>query len=165
MCHSVRTFSSYAFYAAVSPCCNQIRQLPVFLCLLKIKTYSLEQFKGRVCIAVFLSKDDTPGCTKEACTIRDQFGEFETLGIVVLGVSADTAERHKEFAEKYSLPFLLLADTTKETIKAYQADGMLFTKRISYLIDPQGMIVNAYPDVDPASHAEEILKDVRSRVG
>lgn len=129
------------------------------------KTYSLEQFKGKYVLLYFYPKDDTPGCTKEACTIRDQFGEFEKLGIVVLGVSADTAERHKEFAEKYSLPFLLLADTTKETIKAYQADGMLFTKRISYLVDPQGMIVNAYPDVDPASHAEEILKDVRSRVG
>lgn len=126
--------------------------------------YSLEQFKGKWVLLYFYPKDDTPGCTKEACMIRDQFGEFEKLGIVVLGVSADTVERHKEFADKYHLPFLLLADTEKETINAYKADGLLFTKRISYLINPDGMITNVYPDVDPASHAGEILRDVHAAV-
>ncbi len=124
-------------------------------------SYSLEQFRGKYVLLYFYPKDDTPGCTKEACMIRDQFGEFEKLGIVVLGVSADSPERHKEFADKYHLPFLLLADTQKEAIKAYQADGLLFTKRISYLIDPKGVIINVYPDVDPAIHAGEILKDVQ----
>lgn len=126
------------------------------------QSYSLEQFRGKYVLLYFYPKDDTPGCTKEACMIRDQFGEFEKLGIVVLGVSADSPERHREFADKYNLPFLLLSDSKKETIKAYQADGLLFTKRISYLIDPQGMIVKMYPDVDPASHAEQILKDVQN---
>lgn len=125
------------------------------------QTYTLEQFKGKWVLLYFYPKDDTPGCTKEACTIRDQFAEFEKLGIVVLGVSADTAERHKEFADKYHLPFLLLADTEKESIKAYGADGLLFTKRISYLISPDGMIAQVYPDVDPASHAGQILQDVQ----
>lgn len=125
------------------------------------QTYSLEQFRGKYTLLYFYPKDDTPGCTKEACTIRDQFAEFGKMGIVVLGVSADSVESHKAFAEKYHLPFLLLADETKETIKAYEADGLLFTKRVSYLIDPQGMIAKVYPDVDPASHAGQILEDVR----
>lgn len=125
------------------------------------QSYSLAKFRGQYVLLYFYPKDDTPGCTKEACTIRDQFADFEKLGVVVLGVSADSAESHKKFAEKYHLPFLLLADTNKETIKAYGADGLLFTKRVSYLIDPQGMIKQIYPDVDPASHAAEILTDVR----
>lgn len=128
------------------------------------QTYSLEQFRGKHTLLYFYPKDDTPGCTKEACSIRDQFSEFGILGIVVLGVSADSVESHKAFVEKYHLPFLLLADETKETIKAYEADGLLFTKRVSYLIDPQGMIAKVYPDVDPASHAAQILEDVRQSV-
>jgi len=125
------------------------------------QSYSLAQFRGRYVLIYFYPKDDTPGCTKEACTIRDQFGEFAKMQVVVLGVSADSVASHKTFAEKYHLPFLLLADETKATIKAYQADGLLFTKRVSYLIDPQGMIIQVYPDVDPASHAGTILNDVR----
>lgn len=128
------------------------------------KTYTLEQFRGQYVLLYFYPKDDTPGCTKEACTIRDQFDEFQRLGVTVLGVSADSAESHKDFAEKYHLPFLLLADEAKETIKAYGADGLLFTKRVSYLIDPQGTITNVYPDVDPASHAGQILEDVRTAI-
>lgn len=128
------------------------------------KTYTLDQFRGQYVLLYFYPKDDTPGCTKEACAIRDQFSEFQKLGVTVLGVSADSPESHKDFAEKYHLPFLLLADETKETIKAYGADGLLFTKRVSYLIDPQGTIANVYPDVDPASHAGQILADVKRAV-
>lgn len=127
-------------------------------------TYTLDQFRGKYVLLYFYPKDDTPGCTKEACMIRDQFGEFEKLGVVVLGVSADSPESHAVFAEKYHLPFLLLADETKEVIEMYGANGLLFTKRISYLINPAGIIASVYPDVDPASHAGQILEDVRGSV-
>lgn len=162
----IRAHSSYEFFVLSSNYMLQINtQAPAFqLTAQDGQSYSLEQFRGKYILLYFYPKDDTPGCTKEACMIRDQFGEFEKSGIVVLGVSADSPESHKEFAEKYHLPFLLLSDEQKQTIKAYQADGLLFTKRISYLIDPQGTIVENYPDVDPASHAAEILQAVQERI-
>jgi peroxiredoxin Q/BCP len=108
----------------------------------------------------FYPKDDTPGCTKEACIIRDMYGEFQRLGVTVLGISADSLESHKLFAEKYQLPFILLSDPDQATAKAYGASGILYTKRISYLIDLHGIIVRAYDNVDPTTHGGEILKDV-----
>ena len=77
----------------------------------------------------FYPKDDTPGCTKEACMIRDLYKDFEKGGVKVFGVSSDSVESHKKFAEKYDLPFTLLSDPKKEVIKIYEADGALFTKR------------------------------------
>lgn len=115
---------------------------------------------GDYVLVYFYPKDDTPGCTKEACVIRDMYEEFERVGVRVFGISADTVESHKQFAEKYSLPFRLLADPTKSTIAAYDASGPMLSKRISYLIDPDGAIVKAYEDVDPTTHGGEILKDV-----
>lgn len=128
------------------------------------KVHNLEDYKGQTILLYFYPKDDTPGCTKEACTIADMYKEFENMGVKVFGVSADSTESHKAFAEKYNLPFTLLSDPTYETIKAYGAykeDGSdIHTARISYLISPQGTIAKSYPDVDPAGHAMEILKDL-----
>jgi peroxiredoxin Q/BCP len=122
--------------------------------------HKLSDYTGRV-LLYFYPKDDTPGCTKEACMITEVYEDFKKAGITVFGVSADTPESHKKFAEKYNLPFTLLSDTDKKVIKDYGASGLLYTKRISYLIDG-GMIVKAYENVDPANHAAEILKDIET---
>jgi len=124
------------------------------------KEQSLNDHSGFYALIYFYPKDDTPGCTKEACAISEVYEDFEKNKVKVFGISADSVESHKKFAEKYHLPFTLLSDPDKKTIKAYQADGTIFSKRISYLIDPDNIIVKVYPDVDPANHAAEILKDV-----
>ncbi|MDR3558396.1 MAG: peroxiredoxin [Candidatus Pacebacteria bacterium] len=122
--------------------------------------HSLAYHRGNYVLIYFYPKDDTPGCTKEACAIRDAYKDFESNGVKVFGISADSVESHARFALKYQLPFTLLSDPKKETIAAYGADGIVFSKRISYLIDPDGMIVKVYPKVDPAHHGAEILKDI-----
>jgi len=123
--------------------------------------HTLSSYQGSFVLVYFYPKDDTPGCTKEACAIRDAYDIFKQKGIVVFGISKDSVASHKEFALKYGLPFTLLADTDKKVIADYQADSLLMTKRISYLIDPKGMIAQSYPKVDPAMHAKEILDDVK----
>ena len=123
---------------------------------------SLADFAGKTVLLYFYPKDDTPGCTKEACMIRDVYNDFEKEGVVVIGVSTDSVASHKEFKEKYELPFILLADTDKTVVKAYEANGLLMTKRVSYLIGPDGVILKTYPDVDPATHALQILKDLKA---
>jgi peroxiredoxin Q/BCP len=124
------------------------------------KDVSLSDFLGHYVVLYFYPKDDTAGCTKEACSIRDSYSVFQKYA-VVLGVSADSIESHKKFEEKYQLPFLLLADTNKEIIKKYGADGP-FTRRITYLIDPAGIIIKVYPKVDPSVHSEELLRDLEA---
>jgi peroxiredoxin Q/BCP len=124
--------------------------------LCKLSDYS----SGKV-LLYFYPKDDTPGCTKEACMITEMYDDFKKSGIEVLGVSSDSPESHKKFITKYNLPFTLLSDPHKKIIKEYDAWSPLFTKRISYLID-KGIIIKIYPKVDPANHAMEILKDVNN---
>jgi peroxiredoxin Q/BCP len=123
---------------------------------------SLDSYKGSWILLYFYPKDDTPGCTTEACAFRDNFPFYEDIGITVIGISKDNALSHKKFKEKYSLPFTLLSDTDGSIIKLYGADGPLGTKRISYLIDPQGIIKKVYPKVSPATHAEEVLTDLKT---
>jgi peroxiredoxin Q/BCP len=123
---------------------------------------TLSEFKGSYVVLYFYPKDDTPGCTKEACMIRDVYNDFETNGIIVLGVSKDSPESHVKFKEKYQLPFILLSDMNKSVIDAYGADGILFNKRITYVIDPNGIIAKIYPNVDPAGHAIELLNDIKN---
>lgn len=123
------------------------------------KKHKLSDYKGSHVLVYFYPKDDTPGCTKEACAIRDTWDDFSKKGIVVLGISKDTVESHKKFEEKYDLPFTILADPEKKVLKKYQALRGPFTARISYLIDPGGKILKIYPKVDPATHANEILKN------
>lgn len=122
--------------------------------------HRLSDYTGRV-LLYFYPKDDTPGCTKEACMITEVYEDFKKSGITVFGVSADSPTSHKKFVEKYNLPFTLLSDPDKKVIKEYGASGLLFTKRISYLID-KGVIVKVYDKVDPANHASEILKDINT---
>ena len=88
------------------------------------------------------------------------YKDFESNGVKVFGISSDSVESHKKFAEKYKLPFTLLSDPEKEVIKIYGADGVLFSKRISYLIGPDGMIKKVYKEVDPTHHGAEILQDI-----
>lgn len=121
--------------------------------------HKLSDYSSDYVLIYFYPKDDTPGCTKEACMIRDNYAEFEEKKIKVFGISADSPESHKKFIEKYHLPFTLLSDENKAVAKLYEADG-LFLKRISYLIGPGSQIIKFYPNVDPANHATEILADI-----
>ncbi len=123
--------------------------------------HSLADFRGKWILLYFYPKDDTPGCKREACGFRDQYSELKQK-LTILGVSHDTPETHLKFAKKYQLPFTLLSDPQKKIIKSYQAAGFLFTKRISYLIDPEGLITKVYEKVSPASHASEILSDLET---
>ena len=125
-------------------------------------TVTLADFAGSPILIYFYPKVDTPGCTKEACTITELYDEFQKSGIVVLGISKDNPESHRAFREKYHLPFTLLSDPDESVIDQYCAKGLLGTKRISYLINPDGIILKSYPNVDPATHAYEILKDTKN---
>lgn len=135
----------------------------------KGKSRSLSDHKGKWVLLYFYPKDDTPGCTKEACAIRDNFPDFKKLKIAVLGVSADSVGRHEKFKSKYKLPFTLLSDEDKVVLKKYgvwakkkfmgrEYMGIL---RSSFLIDPKGKIAKVYENVKPPLHAEEVLEDVR----
>lgn len=126
---------------------------------------SLADFKGRNVILYFYPKDDTPGCTKEACAFRDHFGEFKMKGAVVLGVSTDPVKSHDKFVEKFKLPFTLVADEDKKIVEAYGVWGQktfmgrkyLGTYRVTFLIGPDGRIKKIWPKVKPEEHAEEVL--------
>jgi peroxiredoxin Q/BCP len=122
------------------------------------QVHNLADYLGRWVLLYFYPKDDTPGCTAEACSLRDKYADFSNIKAVVLGVSGDSVKSHEKFAVKYSLPFPLLADEDKKIIKAYQANGLF--RRVSYLIDPMGNIARAYDKVKPAEHAAEVLNDL-----
>lgn len=117
------------------------------------KIHKLSDFLGKWVLLYFYPKDDTPGCTIEACSIRDSFVHFKKMKTIVLGVSADSVKSHKKFEERYKLPFPLLSDESKKTIKAYGVG----IKRMSFLINPEGKISKIYEDVKPAAHAGEVL--------
>jgi thioredoxin-dependent peroxiredoxin len=133
------------------------------------KEHSLLDYKGKWVLLYFYPKDDTPGCTKEACAIRDSFPDFKKLKLTVLGISVDSVKSHKKFEEKYDLPFTLLADNDKKVVKKYgvwgkkQFMGHAYegTSRTSFLIDPQGKIAKIYEGVNPVMHAEEVLADMK----
>ncbi len=134
----------------------------------KGKLHKLSDYKGKWILIYFYPKDDTPGCTKEACAIRDNFPKFKKLKLQVLGVSADKVSKHEKFADKYELPFTLLSDEEKTMIKAYGVWGKkkfmgreyMGINRVSFLIDDKGKIAKIYPKVKPADHAEEVLADL-----
>src|SRR5438552_15700767 len=129
---------------------------------------SLADFKGRNVILYFYPKDDTPGCTKEACAFRDQFAKFEQKGAVVLGVSPDAVKSHDKFAAKFKLPFTLLADEDKQIVQAYGVWGQksfmgrkyMGTYRVTFLIGPDGRIKRVWPKVKPEEHAAEVLAEL-----
>lgn len=120
-------------------------------------TVSLSDFAGKTVVLYFYPKDDTPGCTKEACSFRDATDEYKNKDIVVLGVSTDTEASHKKFTEKYSLSFPLLADVDKAITNAYDVDGGGYAKRVTYIIDGSGKIAQVYDKVKTDTHATDIL--------
>ncbi len=126
---------------------------------------SLADFKGKNVILYFYPRDNTPGCTKEACAFRDEFAAFKKKGAIVLGVSTDSAKSHDKFVAKQKLPFTLLADEDKKIVEAYGVWGekrfmgmkYIGTKRVTFLIGPDGRIKKIWPKVKPAQHAQEVL--------
>lgn len=126
---------------------------------------SLADYKGHNVILYFYPKDDTPGCTKQACGFRDGFAAFHAKGAVILGVSPDSVKKHDTFAEKFKLPFRLLADQDQTIAKAYGAWGekkfmgrkYMGVFRVTFLIGPDGKIKKIWPGVKPEGHAAEVL--------
>lgn len=131
---------------------------------------TLKEFSDKWLLIYFYPKDNTPGCTTEACEIRDNWGEFKKAGIGVVGISTDSVESHKKFGDKHSLPFTILSDTEKKVVEAYGVWGMksfmgktfMGIRRTSFLIDPRGKIAKIYENVKPAEHAKEVLRDIQS---
>ncbi len=125
------------------------------------RTVSLADFAGKPLVLYFYPKDDTPGCTKEACSFRDAYGEYLAKGIAVLGVSTDDVTSHQQFAAKFSLPFPLLADPDGAIATAYdvlaEMNGMRYAKRVTYVIDASGTIAQVYETVNTATHAADLL--------
>ena len=120
-------------------------------------TVSLSDFAGKTVVLYFYPKDDTPGCTKQACSFRDAQSEYISKGIVVLGVSADDEAGHQAFTQKYNLNFPLLADTDKSIITAYDVDGGGYAKRVTYIIDGDGKIIDVDASVNTSTHASDVL--------
>jgi peroxiredoxin Q/BCP len=125
------------------------------------RMHSLADYKGNWVLIYFYPKDFTPNCTAEACFIRDALADFKEMHINVVGINNDSQESHKKFAEKHKLSFPLLADPKMETIKAYKANFLFLTWRISYLISPKGVVRKAYGFVNPSSHPGEVIEDVK----
>lgn len=129
------------------------------------QTVSLADFAGRPVILYFYPRDDTPGCTKEACAFRDAFADFTAKGAVVLGVSADSVKAHEKFVKKFTLPFPLLADEDKRIVEAYGVWGEKSflgrryqgIHRVTFLIGGDGRIQKIWPKVKPVEHAAEVL--------
>ena len=128
--------------------------------------HTLGDYKGKYVVLFFYPKDGTPGCTTEACNFRDNIFAFDDLNTQILGISLDDVDSHKEFSEKYSLPYPILADVEKESAVDYGVLGkfmmMTITKRESFIIDPEGLIVKHYKNVDPDKHTDEVIEELRS---
>jgi peroxiredoxin Q/BCP len=124
------------------------------------KEVSLADFKDKVVVLYFYPKDDTPGCTKQAQSFRDNYKEYQNKEVVVLGVSMDDQASHKLFKEKYGLPFQLLVDKSGAITKAYEVDGGGYSKRITYIIGTDGKISYVDDKVNTGSHAQDILSVV-----
>ncbi len=133
------------------------------------KPHTLSDYFGQWILIYFYPKDDTPGCTKEACMIGEVFPKFKKLKAKVFGISADSVKSHKKFAQKFDLPFTLLSDPDKKVLKLYGALGeksmygrkYIGILRNSYLINPEGKIAKVYEKVNPEKHAEEVLEDIK----
>jgi thioredoxin-dependent peroxiredoxin len=132
--------------------------------------HSSQEYKGKWLLVYFYPKDDTPGCTTEACSFRDQSAELQKAGIEIIGISKDSVRSHKKFAEKYHLHFTLLSDTSTETIQAFGAWGpkkfmgkeYMGIFRTTFLIHPDGKVAKVYENVNPTDHALQILNDYKA---
>ena len=132
--------------------------------------HTLEQYRGKWVVLYFYPKDDTPGCTTQACELRDDIFAFRKAGAQILGVSVDDVASKKEFAEKHSLPFPVLADSSKATAKTYGVltkfmGVMELAQRDTFLIDPEGKIVKHWVKVNPKGHSQMVLAEIRARQG
>jgi thioredoxin-dependent peroxiredoxin len=130
------------------------------------KWHTLADYKGKWVAIYFYPKDDTPGCTTQACSFRDNIFAFNKEGAVILGISVDDVESHKKFAEKHGLPFALLADADKAVAKQY---GVLknygvaeFARRDTFIIDPEGRVAKHYESVKPDGHSQVVLEDIKA---
>ncbi len=129
------------------------------------KLRRLQDWRGKWLVLYFYPKNDTPGCTEEACTFRDDWLQLQALGAEVVGISVDTSASHAAFAKKYKLPFPLLADEKGEVAARYGtlSDWVVFkyARRYTFVIDPQGRMAKAYRSVDTAKHSAEIVADLK----
>jgi peroxiredoxin Q/BCP len=133
------------------------------------KQHPLLAYRKKWTLIYFYPKDDTPGCTKEACVIADNYSKFKKIKANVLGISIDSVKSHDKFVNKYKLPFTLLSDEDKKVVRAYGVWGKkkfmgreyMGTKRMSFLIKLQGKIAKIYENVKPEEHAEEVLMDLK----
>ncbi len=134
-------------------------------------THTLAQYLGKKVLIYFYPKDDTPGCTTEACNFRDNYAVLSEAGLVVVGVSKDTVKSHKKFAEKFDLPFPILSDEDTSVCQAYGVWGMkkfmgreyIGISRMSFLIDEKGNITKIYEEVKPKNHTQEVAVDIASQ--
>lgn len=159
-------FSAGAIHAAGSPVVGS--PAPAF----KLQDqngqwHTLEEYKGKWLALYFYPKDNTPGCTTQACEFRDNVFAFRDAGAVIVGISLDDTASHKKFAEEHGLPFTLLADPTKETAKTYgvltkMMGVMEVAQRDTFLIDPNGKIAKHYVRVDPKGHSKIVLDDIKA---
>ncbi len=125
--------------------------------------HSLSQYKGLPVLVYFYPKDETPGCIKEAVSIKEAWDNYLDHGVMVLGISPDSEESHQKFSDKHLIPFPLLSDPFKKVISEYGAqDTTGKTKRISYLISPNGEIIRVYSNIKPEEHGEQVLQDIHT---
>ncbi len=133
------------------------------------QTHTLEGYQGKWLVLYFYPKNDTPGCTTEACNFRDDIFRFREMGVSIVGISLDDVESHQAFAEKYSLPFSLLSDAEKEVSTAYgvltRMGPLAFARRETFIINPQGQIAKHYGRVNPDTHSAEVLADLTRLMG
>ena len=137
------------------------------------KTHKLADYKGRIVVLYFYPKDDTPGCTKEACAFRDRSAEFADLGVSVLGVSPDDVASHQKFRDKFDLNFPLLADTDRKTAERYGAwreknmygKKSMGVQRSTFLIDQTGKVAKVWKKVSVDGHDQEVLEAAKNLVG
>jgi len=131
--------------------------------------HKLSDFEGQTIVVYFYPKDDTPGCTKEACSFRDSYSDFRNAGVEIIGISPDSEKSHTKFIEKYELPFLLLSDADHEVCEAYGVWGLkkymgreykgVF--RTTFIIGPKGEILKVFENVKPSDHSQEVLAAVK----
>jgi peroxiredoxin Q/BCP len=127
------------------------------------KPVTLASAKGKLAVVYFYPKDETPGCTKQACGLRDAYDEYLQAGVLIFGVSRDSEESHRKFRQSHQLPFPLVADESGAVQEAYGVPSKMpgIAARVSFLVDRQGKVARVWPDVDPALHAEQVLSAAR----
>jgi thioredoxin-dependent peroxiredoxin len=132
--------------------------------------HKLSDYRGQAIVVYFYPEDDTPGCTKEACSFRDSYAEFRQAGVEIIGISPDSEKSHTDFIKKYKLPFVLLSDPDHKVCQAYGVWGLkqymdreyegVF--RTTFIIGPDGIVKRVFENVEPADHSQEVLAEIRT---